>query len=192
MRARAGGLGNVPLPEPYLLAVAGVVWLDHTRPWPLPGARWVHHLAGWPPVVAGVRLIWRSWAEASEVELDRPAHLVTSGPYAASRNPMYLGWALLQLGAGVVRGSGWTIVAVPAALLVHREVRREERALDDAFGAEFRRYCATAPRYLPHRLADRGSTARHGGSGLPCSCDALVLHRWAGRTRWMRPGPPHR
>jgi hypothetical protein len=135
MRACAGGLGDVPLPEPNLLAVAGVVWLDHTRPWLLPGGRWVHHLAGWPPVLAGVRLIWRSWAEASEVELDRPAHLVTSGPYAASRNPMYLGWALLQLGAGVVRGSGWTIVAVSAALLVHREVRREERALDDAFGA---------------------------------------------------------
>ena len=80
---------------------------------------------------------------------------MTSGPYAASRNPMYLGWAMLQLGAGLVRGSRWMIAAVPAAAaLVHRDVRGEERTLEDAFGDEFRRYRATVPRYLPRRRAD--------------------------------------
>jgi protein-S-isoprenylcysteine O-methyltransferase Ste14 len=142
----------VPLPESYLIAIAAAVWLDRRRPLPLPGPRYVHHLTGWPVAVAGARLIGRSWTAATEVELQRPARLVTSGPYAASRNPMYLGWALLQLGAGVARGSWWVIAAVPAAAaLVHREVRGEERTLDDAFGDEFRRYRATVPRYLPRR-----------------------------------------
>jgi protein-S-isoprenylcysteine O-methyltransferase Ste14 len=88
-------VGNVPLPEPYLLAVAVGVWLDRGRPWLLPGRRSVHHLAGWPLVGAGVCLVGRSWKAASQVDLERPALLVTTGPYAVSRNPMYVGRALL-------------------------------------------------------------------------------------------------
>jgi protein-S-isoprenylcysteine O-methyltransferase Ste14 len=144
----------MPLPEPYLLGIAAAVLLDRRRPLALPGPRYEHHLTGWPLVVAGACLIERSWRAAAQVELEHPALLVTSGPYAVSRNPMYLGWALLQLGAGVVRGSWWMIAAVPAAAaLVHREVRGEERTLDDAFGDEFRQYRATVPRYLPSRGA---------------------------------------
>jgi protein-S-isoprenylcysteine O-methyltransferase Ste14 len=153
---RSGGLSNAPLPEPYLLGIAAAVWLERRQPSALPGPRYVHHLTGWPLTVAGAYLIERSWTAATQVELQHPALLVTSGPYAASRNPMYLGWALLQLGAGVVRGSWWMIAAVPAAAaLVHREVRSEERTLDDAFGDEFRRYRATVPRYLPRRQPGR-------------------------------------
>jgi protein-S-isoprenylcysteine O-methyltransferase Ste14 len=95
------------------------------------------------------------------VQLADPAHLVTSGPYAVSRNPMYLGWALLQVGAGLVRGSRWMIAAVPvAAAFVHRDVRREERTLEDAFGDEFRRYRAAVPRYLPRWRARPPRRAR--------------------------------
>jgi protein-S-isoprenylcysteine O-methyltransferase Ste14 len=149
---RSGGLRNVPLPKPYLLGIAAAVWLDRRRPLALPGPRYVHHLTGWPLAVAGAYLIERSWTAAMQVELEHPALLVTSGPYAASRNPMYLGWVLLQLGAGVVRGSLWMIAAVPAAAaLVHRGIRGEERRLDDAFGDEFRRYRSIVPRYLPRR-----------------------------------------
>jgi protein-S-isoprenylcysteine O-methyltransferase Ste14 len=154
--ARPGGPGNVPLPEPYLLGIAAAVWLDHRWPAALPGPRLVHHLIGWPLAVTGIRLIGRSWTAAKPVRLAAPTRLVTSGPYAAGRNPMYLGWALLQLGAGLVGGSGWMIAAVPAAAaLVHREVRGEERMLEDAFGDEFRRYRAAVPRYLPRRRAGR-------------------------------------
>jgi protein-S-isoprenylcysteine O-methyltransferase Ste14 len=154
--ARPGGLGNVPVPEPYLLGIAAAVLLDRSRPLTLPGRRYVHHLIGWPLAAAGACVIERSWRAAMQMELEHPALLVTSGPYAVSRNPMYLGWALLQLGAGVVRGSWWMVAAVPpAAALVHREVRREELMLDDAFGDQFRRYRVTVRRYLPRRSARR-------------------------------------
>lgn len=146
----------MPLPEPYLLGIAASIWLDRRRRSALPGPRYLHHLAGWPLAIAGARLIERSWTAATQVKLAHPAQLVTSGPYAVSRNPMYLGWALLMLGAGVVRGSLWMISAVPAAAaLVHRDVRGEERTLDDAFGEEFHKYQGTVPRYLPRRRASR-------------------------------------
>jgi isoprenylcysteine carboxyl methyltransferase (ICMT) family protein YpbQ len=167
----------VPLPKPYLLGIAASIWLDRSRPSALPGPRYLHHLAGWPLAIAGARLIERSWTAATQVKLAHPAQVVTSGPYAVSRNPMYLGWALLLLGVGVVRGSWWMISAVPAAAaLVHRDVRGEERTLDDAFGEEFHKYQATVP---PTCRADgplNRSTARSRGGGLPRIGNAHLAH----------------
>jgi protein-S-isoprenylcysteine O-methyltransferase Ste14 len=89
-------------------------------------------------------------AAAAEVDLTHPDRLVTSGPYAVSRNPMYGGWALLHLGAGVTGGSVWIIASFPiAAWAMHRGVMREERALVEKFADEFGRYRAAVPRYLP-------------------------------------------
>ena len=82
--------------------------------------------------------------------VDDPRRLLTTGPYAVIRNPMYLGWALLHLGSALVAGSGWILAALPpAALRVHREVLAEERVLEERFGEEFRRYRAAVGRYLP-------------------------------------------
>ncbi len=92
------------------------------------------------------------------MDLEHPEQLVTSGPYAIIRNPMYLGWALLHFGAGSAVGSGWMVTTIPAAeAWIHGEVVREERALGERFGEEFRAYRAAVPRYLPNRwLIDRG------------------------------------
>jgi len=143
-------VSNVPLPEPHLLGIAAGMWLQRVRPWVLPGPRYVHHLVGWPLIAAGIYLAIRSWEAAWQVDLEHPDQLVTSGPYAVSRNPMYVGWALLHLGAGVAGGAGWVVAASPAAVgWVHWEVLREERALGEDFGDQFGRYRAAVPRYLP-------------------------------------------
>lgn len=142
-------LVNVPLPEPNLIGIAAAACLHRIRPWPLPGPRNVR-LVGWPLIAAGACLIARSVAVAAELELAHPDRLVTSGPYAVSRNPMYVGWALLHLGVGAAGRSVWIIATFPgAAWCVHRQVMREERALAEEFEEEYRRYQAVAPRYLP-------------------------------------------
>lgn len=115
----------------------------------LPGPRNVYRLVGWPLIAAGTYLVVRSWAAARQVDLEYPDRLVTTGPYSVSRNPMYVGWALLHLGAGVAGGSGYIVAALPAAAVwVHRNVLREERELGEDFGHEFGRYRAAVPRYL--------------------------------------------
>jgi protein-S-isoprenylcysteine O-methyltransferase Ste14 len=67
---------------------------------------------------------------------------------------MYVGWALLHLGSGVLTGSAWTVATLPLAVAsVHPEVRREEQRLAEAWGEDFERYRAAVPRYLPGRTA---------------------------------------
>ncbi len=148
---------NVPLPEPYLLAIAVGFSLHLVRRWTLPGPRSVHHLVGWPLLATGAYVIARSIRAAEVVDLAHPEQLVGSGPYALSRNPMYVGWGLLHLGVGAAGGSGWVLATFPpAAAWIHHQVVREERSLDARFGDEFERYCAAVPRYFAMRAAARG------------------------------------
>jgi protein-S-isoprenylcysteine O-methyltransferase Ste14 len=156
-------LRNVPLPEPHLVGIAGWVGMQWLQPRPLPGPRLVHHLAGWALLAAGGHLVARSLRAASRVDLAQPARLVTTGVYATSRNPMYVGWAMLDLGAGLVGGSAWVLGTFPATTwLVHRQVPREERDLGEVFRDEFARYRASVPRYLPIRQRRRNRRRRFG------------------------------
>jgi protein-S-isoprenylcysteine O-methyltransferase Ste14 len=142
-------LRNLPLPEPFLLGLGLGAALDRLRPWRLPGSRPIQRFAGTILVASGTVLILRAVQAAGSVAVDDPHQLLTTGPYALSRNPMYLGWALLHLGSALVAGSGWLLAAVPpAAWAAHREVLREERRLEARFGDEFARYRAAVPRYL--------------------------------------------
>ncbi|MEU4606641.1 isoprenylcysteine carboxylmethyltransferase family protein [Kribbella sp. NPDC023972] len=107
---------------------------------------------GWTTVIAGGALIASSLTAAGITELAEPERLVTSGPYAVSRNPMYVGWSLLHLGIGMIAGSGWIIATLPfVGAAIHRDVVGEERRLTTRFGDEYKHYAARVGRYFPKR-----------------------------------------
>ncbi len=149
-------VSNVPVPETFLLGIAAGVWLHQTHPWPLPGTRRMQRLVGGTFIASGSYVVVRSVRATRQVDLTNPQRLVTIGPYAISRNPMYGGWALLHLGAGVASGSGWVLAALPAVMrLLHPQIRREERDLGRRFGKDYERYRAAVPRYLTTRRVDQ-------------------------------------
>jgi protein-S-isoprenylcysteine O-methyltransferase Ste14 len=78
------------------------------------------------------------------------AHLVTSGPFSFTRNPIYLGNTLFTIGIGLGLGALWFVpLAFAAALLVERlAIRREEAHLASRFAAEWTAYAAKTPRWL--------------------------------------------
>jgi len=76
--------------------------------------------------------------------------LVFAGPYRFTRNPMYVGMTLIQLGLGVAFGNLWVVLLAPAALLVVHviAVLPEERYLAAKFGEPYREFCARVRRYI--------------------------------------------
>lgn len=79
-----------------------------------------------------------------------PAHLVTSGPYRYSRNPMYVAMFLLIVGwAAALRSRNIAIYAAFMLLAFHlRIVLGEEPRLARVFGEAWTRYLRMTPRWL--------------------------------------------
>ena len=77
-------------------------------------------------------------------------HLVTSGPYSLSRNPIYLGNTMMTIGAGFAFGIFWFIpLAFFAAFLTQKlAIEREERHLAAKFGKHWRDYTHKVRRWF--------------------------------------------
>jgi protein-S-isoprenylcysteine O-methyltransferase Ste14 len=76
--------------------------------------------------------------------------LVTTGPYAWSRNPIYLAMALLMAGLALASGSLWMALAAAGAVagLDRGVIAREEPYLAARFGADYAAYRARVRRWL--------------------------------------------
>jgi protein-S-isoprenylcysteine O-methyltransferase Ste14 len=88
---------------------------------------------------------------AASGHLRKYEELATTGPYAATRNPLYLGSALLA-GGFVIAGysaSAGLLVAAYFAIFYYAAMRNEESDLHERFGAEFRSYAARVPLFFP-------------------------------------------
>lgn len=145
---------NLPLPAGHVIGMALDLVLDRLRPAPLPGSRAFHRTAGALLVLAGVGLNFRALQErrrhtVGRFALEHPEDLVTTGPYAITRHPMYAGWWFIRLGAGTLAGSAWTLVTLPVLSLAgHPEVLREEALLARLFPESYPAYAGRVPRYL--------------------------------------------
>ena len=79
-----------------------------------------------------------------------PESVVVTGMFAYSRNPMYLGYVLILLGAAVYLGSLMPFVMVLVFFLAADRwyIPDEERRLQRIFGEEYATYCARVRRWL--------------------------------------------
>jgi protein-S-isoprenylcysteine O-methyltransferase Ste14 len=84
-------------------------------------------------------------------------HLVTKGPYALVRHPMYAAYFVLFVGAFLLSGSwlmGSSGLAVIVLLMTLRR-RREEELLSLRFGEEYERYRRATGMFIPRQLTFR-------------------------------------
>ena len=100
--------------------------------------------------LAGVLEFRRARTTVNPVNPAASSALVVRGVYRLTRNPMYLGFALLLLAfaAGLGKLSGLLAVMVFMAYLQHFQIRPEEAALRTRFGAAFDRYSQQVRRWL--------------------------------------------
>jgi len=115
----------------------------------------------WTLVIGGgiglLGLALRAWASG---HLRKNDALATTGPYAYTRNPLYLGSFLIGVGFTVAAGR-WELAVVFAALFLGIYVpvmRVESGTLEDLFGHKYRRYSQAVPLFIPRRPPYREAT----------------------------------
>ena len=90
------------------------------------------------------------WKLERMLHYPTPAYLLTGGLYRYSCNPMYVADALIFAGGVLFYGS-WLLLGVIAAVSLFLGpviVTREERGLEARFGAAYREFRRTTPRWL--------------------------------------------
>lgn len=75
--------------------------------------------------------------------------LMTAGPFALMRHPIYMGNTIATAGLGLVLGNAWIVLFAPvAAWFTNRlAVVREEAHLNEKFGEVWRAYAAQVKRW---------------------------------------------
>ena len=146
------------IPPPLVGASLGVAmwWLARQFPPPLLDGRVRVALAillalgGLAFLAPATRAFVRASTTVNPLKPESASALVVSGVYRFTRNPMYLGFALLLLA-----WAAW--LAAPIALLgpllfagyiTRFQILPEERALKQRFGADFDEYCKRVRRWL--------------------------------------------
>jgi protein-S-isoprenylcysteine O-methyltransferase Ste14 len=80
-----------------------------------------------------------------------PERLVTTGPYAWCRNPMYLGHLIFLLGLALTFRSPLALLFLAfSAVWFHKRITRDEKRLRELFGAEYEAYAARVKRWVPY------------------------------------------
>jgi protein-S-isoprenylcysteine O-methyltransferase Ste14 len=101
--------------------------------------------------------------------------LATSGPYAYTRNPLYLGSLLMGVGFCIAARSWWVGVALVLMFFaIYLPVIRDEESFLRQKFPEFEEYARRVPRMLP-RVTPRSSNEKESPAGL--SLDLYLKHR---------------
>ena len=87
----------------------------------------------------------------SRTRSDRLGPLVSTGPFARLRNPLYFGNIALWVGFTASAGLVWLIppIVLLLAFEYHAIVRWEEHLLEGRLGDDYREYAARVPRWIP-------------------------------------------
>ena len=102
--------------------------------------------AGIPVIVLGEML--RIWAQGC---IEKKVKLAMSGPYAFTRNPLYVSNFLIGLGFVLIFANWWFILLYQIGFFLAylRTIREEEAFLLKEYGMIYQNYCASVPRFFP-------------------------------------------
>jgi protein-S-isoprenylcysteine O-methyltransferase Ste14 len=133
---------RIRVPISFLVAIA-YVWLAHPS--------WRSLLLGTLVMIPGLAL--RAFA-SGHVQKDK--QLTTTGPYAYTRNPLYLGSLIMAAGFAIAARNWWIVALMLLVfiLIYGPVIAGEERFLRQTF-PEYADYVRSVPRILPRLTAYR-------------------------------------
>jgi protein-S-isoprenylcysteine O-methyltransferase Ste14 len=142
----------------WLFAIVGGLALGHAAPLPwFPSGPPASAAWGLGVVVIAVAIVIDIYAvmtfrrhDTTPMPHKAATALITDGPFAYSRNPLYVSHTILTIGIGLVAGSLWLFLFAALAVVAAQKlaVEREEMHLAARFGAAWQDYAASVPRWL--------------------------------------------
>jgi len=102
-------------------------------------------------VLAALRALGKQWSLSARV-LEQH-ELITTGPYAVVRHPIYSGFLALLLATGVAMSSPYATASALTFYVIGTvlRTRSEERLLRSTFGSEYEQYAKRVPALIPYR-----------------------------------------
>jgi protein-S-isoprenylcysteine O-methyltransferase Ste14 len=130
--------------------IFSVVFLIFAQP------TWLTLAIGFGIALVGLGL--RAWACG---HIQKVRELDTSGPYAYTRNPLYLGTSIIALGFGIASGVSWlALLAFVFYVSIYFPVMNvEAEELESWLGETYKEYAASVPLFFP-RLTPWKKTER--------------------------------
>ncbi|HEX6279489.1 MAG TPA: isoprenylcysteine carboxylmethyltransferase family protein [Pyrinomonadaceae bacterium] len=124
----------------FLGFIISLAYLIFSRPSPAPLSVGV--------AVASLGLLLRAWACG---HLRKTLELDVSGPYAHTRNPLYLGTFIIAIGFGIASGSWWLFLLVVTYIgsIYFPVMNVEADVLRQRLGQEYEEYEANVPLLIP-------------------------------------------
>lgn len=152
----SGDHAGIRLPPPVIFLVPLLAGLGYDSAWvhgELAGMTWM--LAGGLCLLAGVAFLIASAPRhkkaSTNIEPWKPTTaIIEDGPYRYSRNPIYLGMALVYAGLSLAAASPAALVMLLPCLLVIRYyvIAREEAYLESKFGESYLQYKNRVRRWI--------------------------------------------
>jgi protein-S-isoprenylcysteine O-methyltransferase Ste14 len=148
------------IPPPLVLLICGaLMWLT-ARMWPSLDFTfpyntlvfWIVLLAGLSLLIAGVVRIMKheTVIHPDRDSLSKATVLVTTGVFRYTRNPIYLGMAIMLM-AWTIYLENWlsaVVVIIFVAFITRYQIKPEEEVLEKIFGAEYVRYKKKVRRWV--------------------------------------------
>src|SRR6187455_1835459 len=130
-------LQRVRIPLGFLFAIVFVIFARPTAMTLIIGA-----------AVAAIGVAIRAWASG---HIRKAKVLATTGPYAYTRNPLYVGSFIMGIGFPVAAGVWWLALIFSALFIgIYLPVMKVEADdMHSIFGDEFARYEADVPLFIP-------------------------------------------
>ena len=115
----------------------------------------------WLAIGAGISIVGlliRAWASG---HIRKNQQLAVSGPYAHTRNPLYLGSFIMGFGFTLASGVWWLAILFALLFLgIYVPVMRAEaKELIDIFGADYEKYSKEVPLFLPRLTRYQGENS---------------------------------
>ena len=141
---------NVPVPEAYIAGIIAGIILQLIYPLSINWQQWIGFLLGGLAIGSGALLAGWAVMTAADLDIETPAGILTTGPYAFSRNPMYVGWTLINLGIALVANNLWILLSLPVVIFYTHKfvILKEEQFLEEQFGDQYRLYKNAVRRYV--------------------------------------------